>query len=181
MPKPRRSAGLLLILIALAFPLSCRNSDTTSANPTPGAIKPQAPAAPAGIPAAPPNSPQDQLVPITQEMRAKIDDMSKDARKSLPSVQKRFHAGLPKGQTLFVTTEAHTEQGHAETLFVLVTKWDNGRIGGEVATKPVEVTTLKQGGPISIAEADVVDWMISRPDGTEEGNTVGKYLDSRAK
>ena len=27
-------------------------------------------------------------------------------------------------------------------------------------------------------ESDVLDWTISKPDGTEEGNFVGKFLDT---
>lgn len=29
-----------------------------------------------------------------------------------------------------------------------------------------------------VAEAEIIDWMISRPNGTEEGNVVGKFLDT---
>lgn len=34
------------------------------------------------------------------------------------------------------------------------------------------------GQPYGCAERDLVDWMISHPDGTEEGNAVRKFLDT---
>jgi hypothetical protein len=31
---------------------------------------------------------------------------------------------------------------------------------------------------ITVPESEVLDWTIARPDGSEEGNFIGKYLDS---
>ena len=30
----------------------------------------------------------------------------------------------------------------------------------------------------SLPESQLIDWMIAKPDGTEEGNEVGKFLDT---
>jgi hypothetical protein len=30
----------------------------------------------------------------------------------------------------------------------------------------------------AVPERDLLDWLITRPDGTEEGNVVGKFLDT---
>ena len=35
----------------------------------------------------------------------------------------------------------------------------------------------RRGQALSVAEADVVDWTIARPDGTEEGNWMGRFID----
>jgi len=40
------------------------------------------------------------------------------------------------------------------------------------------VTGYKHGDTYSFPEADLLDWTISKPDGTEEGNFVGKFLDT---
>jgi len=32
--------------------------------------------------------------------------------------------------------------------------------------------------PYSFSDSALVDWTIARPDGTEEGNVVGKFLDT---
>jgi hypothetical protein len=31
---------------------------------------------------------------------------------------------------------------------------------------------------ITFSETEMVDWVISKPDGTEEGNVVGNFLDT---
>lgn len=43
------------------------------------------------------------------------------------------------------------------------------------------VTGYKRGDPHDLPEAEIVDWLISRPDGSEEGNVVGKFLDEWQK
>ncbi|MBK7538639.1 MAG: hypothetical protein IPI49_25370 [Myxococcales bacterium] len=37
---------------------------------------------------------------------------------------------------------------------------------------------LQVGDPVQFSEQEVEDWTISRPDGSEEGNVVGKFLDT---
>jgi hypothetical protein len=32
--------------------------------------------------------------------------------------------------------------------------------------------------PYAFPVADLVDWMVARPDGSEEGNEVGKFMDT---
>ena len=32
--------------------------------------------------------------------------------------------------------------------------------------------------PYSFPESELVDWLIAKPDGSEEGNVVGKFLDT---
>ena len=32
--------------------------------------------------------------------------------------------------------------------------------------------------PYTLPDSEVVDWMFSKPDGSEEGNVVGKFLDT---
>jgi hypothetical protein len=39
------------------------------------------------------------------------------------------------------------------------------------------VKGFKNTDPHSFPESELIDWLISRPDGTEEGNVVGKFLD----
>lgn len=37
---------------------------------------------------------------------------------------------------------------------------------------------FKKGDKLKVEEKDVLDWTISKPDGTEEGNVIGKFLDT---
>ena len=40
---------------------------------------------------------------------------------------------------------------------------------------------LLLGDPYTFPEGELVDWLITHPDGSEEGNVVGKFLDEWQK
>jgi hypothetical protein len=40
------------------------------------------------------------------------------------------------------------------------------------------VSGFKLGQTYTFNESDLIDWFISKPDGSEEGNVVGKFLDT---
>jgi hypothetical protein len=40
------------------------------------------------------------------------------------------------------------------------------------------VTSFQTGATYDLAESDIRDWTIQEPDGGEEGNCVGKFLDA---
>ena len=50
--------------------------------------------------------------------------------------------------------------------------------GDRTVRRPGFVRGFRYGQPYSFREADLVDWMVSRPDDSEEGNVVGNFLDS---
>jgi uncharacterized protein YegJ (DUF2314 family) len=85
--------------------------------------------------------------------------------------------GLPTGQAFFVTTRITGPDGAFEQVFVRVRQWQGPQLSGEIANELGTVKTYQQGQLISFPESAVLDWTISRPDGTEEGNYVGKLID----
>jgi hypothetical protein len=54
-------------------------------------------------------------------------------------------------------------------------------IAGRLASEINLVRRYKRGDHYELKEAELVDWLISKPDGSEEGNLVGKYLDQLQK
>jgi len=100
------------------------------------------------------------------------------AKRTFPQAGQRFAKGLPLGHHFSVTARLRDRLGHFEQVFVTADsiKRDSvfGRIGSEVAF----VDGFRRGQPYVVPLRDVMDWTIVRPDGTEEGNFVGKYLDS---
>lgn len=100
------------------------------------------------------------------------------ARKSYPDAKKRFLKGLPPRHSFFVTTRVYDDTGAFEQVFVAVKEIKGGRIKGLIWSDIVTVRGYKYGDTYSFREADLLDWLISRPDGTEEGNFVGKFLDT---
>lgn len=65
-----------------------------------------------------------------------------------------------------------------EQVFVRVVSWHGDQIEGTLNSE-VKLNNYSQGEPLLVLEKDVVDWTILRPDGSEEGNVVGKFLDTQ--
>lgn len=101
-----------------------------------------------------------------------------EARRTFPSVRQRFVSGLPAGQHFSVTTRLRDSTGRFEQAFVTVDSLRADTVFGRVASEIAFVHGFRSGQPHLVRLADVLDWTIVRPDGTEEGNFVGKYLDS---
>jgi hypothetical protein len=100
------------------------------------------------------------------------------ARASWPDVKRRFVAGLPREHSLFVTTRLRDANGRIEQVFVAVDSVVAKRIHGRIWSQILVVEGYRLQQPYQFPEEDLIDWMIARPDGTEEGNVVGRFLDT---
>lgn len=90
---------------------------------------------------------------------------------TLPDIKARFRAGLPPGAQLLVKhgfPVGGPDDFH-EFMWIAVNTWDGDRIRGQLANDPVRRVDLRAGQPIELAEADVFDWVLLRPDGEPEG------------
>jgi hypothetical protein len=145
--------------------------------------------APADLPpksALAPNAPHDQPVDAkgqakAEEYRAAIAPYVEKGRKTYPDAKKRFLAGLPAGHNFFVVTTLRDGSGTSEQVFIAVAGIKDDRITGRIASDIIGVKGFKDGDPYSFPESEVVDWLITHPDGSEEGNVVGKFLDEWQK
>jgi len=129
---------------------------------------------PAGSP------PPDRILQVNKNhMDAVLAPYVETARKTLPAVKERFLKGLPADQQLSVTTRLFdTDDRRMEQVFVKVVSWSGENIEGILASE-VKLSNHKCGEPLLVLESDVVDWTIVHPDGSEEGNVVGKFLDTQ--
>jgi tetratricopeptide (TPR) repeat protein len=111
------------------------------------------------------------------ELDQKIKPYVEQARKTFPGVKERFLKGLPPGHLLSITTRIFDQERHMEQVFVLVKSWSGDTISGVLASD-VTLKGHQKGETLQVLEKDVIDWTISNPDGSEEGNVVGKFLDT---
>jgi len=127
-----------------------------------------------------PTAPRDAPIGAGDSARlmALLEPCRRAALAAWPEARRRFLVGLPPQQTLFVTTRLRDSVGRMEQVFVAVDRIENGRITGRLWSEVMRVAGYRRGQQIPLAEADVVDWMISRPDGSEEGNWMGKFIDA---
>lgn len=127
--------------------------------------------------------PVDKPVAVTsaegeKKFEEAIAPYVKKARETLPKAKKRYLKGLPKGEQFFVTTKLYGPDGKYEQVFVKVTSWKKEEIKGLLTSNVDFIPNHKWGEKITCREADVLDWLISKPDGSEEGNLVGRFLDT---
>ena len=113
----------------------------------------------------------------TTKMDRVIAPYVAEAKKTWPGAKKRFLAGLPKGETFFVTVQLH-EGERMEQCFVRVKKIDGTKISATVASEILSLKKVRNGDPVALEESEIIDWLIAKPDGSEEGNVVGKFLDT---
>jgi hypothetical protein len=101
------------------------------------------------------------------------------ARKTYPTAKKRFLAGLPP-KYLFSLTTKLWDRSHTkfEVVFVVADKISDGKVTGHLATHTKQAVGYNYSDRITFPESEVMDWTIVHPDGTEEGNVVGKFLDT---
>jgi hypothetical protein len=118
--------------------------------------------------------------PMTKEAMAAYDKAIAPyiakARTTYPEAKKRFLAGLPSGYRFSVRTRLSDPDGKVEDSFLQIEKIEDGKITGVLGAVDL-LHSYKEGQRITISEDKIDNWVIVRPDGTEEGNYVGKFLD----
>jgi uncharacterized protein YegJ (DUF2314 family) len=132
-------------------------------------------------PTPPPDRPTEVTADEIKQFEESLKPYIEKARQTYPDAKKRYLAGLPKGQWFSLTTKIYDGQGRFESVFIAVREIKDGVVKGVIASEMNLVTKYKLGDAYSFAEKDLLDWTISHPDGTEEGNFVGKYVESLQK
>jgi hypothetical protein len=130
---------------------------------------------------APQAAPPQQPEPIEFNNPAVLDSIIQPyvqmARRTYPEAKARFLKGLPSSQKFLITIRAYDQQGNFEQIFVEVHRIENGQVKGMVSTSSGNLPGLAPGDRVACPEEEVLDWCILQPDGTQEGNLVGKFLD----
>ena len=130
-----------------------------------------------------PNAPRDKPVTAYEQcqfnaLQFAIAPYVARARASYPEAKKRYLAGLPHGQTFFVTVLLTDSLGRHEQVFIAVDRIVANDIQGRIWSAIYVVHGYHLNQQFSLKDADVMDWLITHPDGSEEGNIVGKFLDT---
>ena len=117
-----------------------------------------------------PNAPVDNLKQVTKNQKDNFEEAIKPyiekARKTYPQAKERYLKGLPPKETFFVTTLLHDEKGKFEQVFVAVKEIKDGKIKGLIWSDIQLVSGYKMGDVYIFPESDLLDWTISKPDGT---------------
>jgi uncharacterized protein DUF2314 len=129
-----------------------------------------------------PNAPKDKPVSAearqAEQIEAAMKPYIEKAKNTYPQAKARFLTGLPPRHTFFITTRLYDSSRRVEQVFIAVNEIKDGRISGVIASTIQLVSGYLEGDKYSFPESELIDWTISKPDGTEEGNFVGNFLDS---
>lgn len=130
-----------------------------------------------------PNAPPDRGMDATTDCqwRAAVKAMAPfvaQARATFPEARRRYVAGLGSRSTFFVATRLHDDRGRTEQVFVAVDSVGEASVMGRIWSQIEVVSGYRLRQPYTLPDSEVVDWMFSKPDGSEEGNVVGKFLDT---
>lgn len=102
---------------------------------------------------------------------------SAKARAKLPELHRMFTAGLAAGEYFEVKVPFDVPGGGHEYMWVEVSTWkDDGTITGLLRNEPVNIATLHGGQTVRVREADVFDYLVRHPDGSEEGNLTSAVI-----
>jgi uncharacterized protein YegJ (DUF2314 family) len=100
-------------------------------------------------------------------------------RATYPAAKKRYLAGLPHGYSFEVRKRlADPDRVRYEEVFIEVEAIKGGKVYGRIGSELGVVRSYRRWQRISFPESDVLDWTIVHPDGREEGNFVGKFIDT---
>ena len=92
------------------------------------------------------------------------------ARATYPGPRRRHPAGLPQRQSFLVTVHLRDEAGRRETVFLAVDSLTRDSVYGRIWNE----RGFRLKDPVRGAEEEILDWLITRPEGSEEGNFVGQ-------
>lgn len=111
-------------------------------------------------------------------MKAEAPYIAK-ARATYPAAKKCYLAGLPRGCWFEVRKLLIDPSSLAvEDVFIEVDAIKDGKVYGRIVSQLGAVRSYRQWQRISFPESEVLDWTIVHPGGREEGNYVGKFIDT---
>ena len=104
------------------------------------------------------------------------------ARASYPAAKKRFLRGLPPGYTftVYLSVYQSADKSHKEAwedLYVIVGAIKDGKVYGRINNRPLRLTKYRLGDPVRFPESRIMNWVVLRPDGSEEANELGNFID----
>jgi len=106
---------------------------------------------------------------------------SERARKKLRSLKANYAESPPYGEVLLVKAPFITPAGGNEWMWVEVVRWKGDTIDGILKNDAYEIPDLKDGARVQVKDEKLFDYILTRRDGSHEGNETGRLLEQRMK
>ena len=101
----------------------------------------------------------------------------REALRTLPQAKKKFLAGLPIGDQFLLSVRVIATDTSFRQASARVLGW-HGNTVQALLLPPADAAPKTEPTPVSFPETAVVDWTLLRASGREEGNYVGRYIDT---
>ncbi|WP_046245293.1 hypothetical protein [Hymenobacter terrenus] len=116
--------------------------------------------------------------PALARDEATLADPTREALRTLPQAKKRFLAGLPEGDQFLLSVRVLATDTSFRQASVRVLGWHGNTVQALLLADTANSAGAHEPVPISFPEAAVLDWTLLRASGREEGNYVGRHLDT---
>lgn len=120
---------------------------------------------------------ESEIEPLYKSMKKAIEK----ARRTYPRAKQSFLDGLPSGQNFFVVTRLKDKNGAEEQVFISVSEIKNGTVHGYIYNNIENVSGYEFRQRYSFPESEIYDWVITKENGRQSGNYVGRFLQSKYK
>jgi uncharacterized protein YegJ (DUF2314 family) len=108
-----------------------------------------------------------------------LEAASARAKRAMLKLKPRYRMQPPLGEQLMVKAPFETDEGGTEWMWVEVVRWDGRMIDGVLQNDPQNVAGLKAGARVRVDEATLFDYLLTKADGSREGNETGALLEKR--
>ena len=105
-----------------------------------------------------------------------LEAVAKKARARLNELRPRLAKGVHPPEVLLVKAGFRTDDKNLEYMWMEVIAWEKDRLKGTLANEPFNVSRLRRGSPVDVAESEVQDYLYMGPDGKREGGESSTLL-----
>ncbi|MDO7850380.1 hypothetical protein [Hymenobacter convexus] len=114
---------------------------------------------------------------LTRDETALADPV-REALRTLPQAKKRFLAGLPSGDQFLLSVRVIATDTSFRQVSARVLGWHGNTVQALLLPDASGSASAAEPVPVSFPETAVVDWTLLRASGRQEGNYVGRYIDT---
>jgi len=118
------------------------------------------------------------LRPALARDQAALAEPVREALRTLPQAKKKFLAGLPSGDQFLLSVRVAATDTSIRKAAARVLGWHGNTVQALLLPAPADSAGPVEPLPVSFPETAVLDWTLLRASGREEGNYVGKFLDT---
>jgi len=114
-----------------------------------------------------------------EDLQAALDAATMRAIQELSALKPAWSGRRPESETLLVKAPFNTAPGHTEFMWLEVMAWEDAVLRGLLQNTAHNGTAFRSGMEVTVAQSDVIDYDLTRADGTQQGSYTTAVLQVR--